>query len=47
MFHGFSYFFPFMMEKDGKTCLNAKKDDFDKQAACKAPVCSSKYTTEG
>ena len=33
------------MEKDGKTCLDAEKKDFDQQRVCKAPVCWLNYTT--
>ena len=29
----FSSFFPFVTEKDGKTCLNSEKDDFDQRMA--------------
>ena len=32
------------MEKDGKACLSAGKDDFDQQTACLALVRWSKYT---
>ena len=39
------FFFPFVTEKDEKTCLNAEKEDFDQRMACEAPVRWSKYTT--
>ena len=32
----FLFFFVFVTEKDGKTCFNAEKYDFDQQTACKA-----------
>ena len=34
----------FVTKKEGKTCLNAEKDDFDQFMACTAPVLWSKYT---
>ena len=37
--------FSFETEKDRKTCLNAKKDNFNQKTACKAPICCLKYTT--
>ena len=33
------------MEKDDKTCFNAKTNYFDQLTACGAPVCLSKYPT--
>ena len=36
-----------MTKKDRKTCLNNKKDDFNQQIACKAPVRWTKYATGG
>ena len=42
----FLLLFVFMMEKDGKTCLNTEKDEFDQQTACEAPFCWWKYTTD-
>ena len=41
----FSFSFPLVTEKYEKTCLNAKKNDFDQQMLCRAPVCWSKFTT--
>ena len=35
----------FVMEKEGKTCFIAEKDDFNRQTACKAPGRWLKYTT--
>ena len=43
----FFFFFLLLKEKDGKTCLNAEKDDFDHGTACKAPIHWSKYTASG
>ena len=37
------HLFPFVT----KTCLDAEKDDSDQWMVCKAPVCLSKYTTNG
>ena len=31
-------FFPFVMEKDGKTCFKAETNDLDQQTTCRAPV---------
>ena len=47
-FLGFLFFFlfPFVMQKDGKTCFNAETNDFNQQMACGAPVLWSKYTTQ-
>ena len=41
----FFLFFPFVTEKDEKTCFNAETNNFDQQSACRAPVHRSKYTT--
>ena len=41
----FFFFYPVCDGKDGKTCLNDEKDDFDQQTAYEAPICWSKYTT--
>ena len=38
-------FFPFVTEKDEKTCFTAEKNDFDQQTVCGAPLRWSKYTT--
>ena len=48
LFFGLSFFFlfPFVMQKDGKTCFNAETNDFNQQMACGAPVLWSKYTTQ-
>ena len=43
----FFFFFPFVTEKDGKDCFNAKKNYFNQQTAGKATACWSKYTTCG
>ena len=45
LFLALSLLFLFVTEKDGKTCLNGEKDDFDQQTACEAPIHWSKYTT--
>ena len=44
---GDNFFFPFVMEKDGKTCFNAETNDLDQQTVCGcgAPICWLKYTT--
>ena len=45
----FISFLPFLFISpvlDGKRCLNAEKNYFDKQTMCEAPVHWSKYTTE-
>ena len=39
----FALFFFFCLS--WKKCLNDEKDEFNKQTACKAPICWSKYTT--
>ena len=41
----FSFFFPFVMNKEGKACFNAETNDFDQRMTCGAPVCWSKYTS--
>ena len=40
------YLFPFVTEKDGKTCFNTETNDFYQQMVCKALVRWSKYTTD-
>ena len=45
LFFVLSLLFLFVTEKDGKTCLNGEKDDFDQQTACEAPIHWSKSTT--
>ena len=42
----FYLLFLFVTEKDGKTCLNVEKGDFDLQTVCEAPVRRSKFTTD-
>ena len=41
----FFVFEHFMMEIDGKSCFSVKKNYFDQQMGCGAPICWSKYTT--
>ena len=41
----FPFAFPFVVGKDGKTCLNAEKNDFNQQTACRASIPWLKYTT--
>ena len=40
VFYAFSSFFSFVTEKDGKTCLNADKDDIHQQTLVKHPFTS-------
>ena len=42
----FSFFFPFVTEKDEKTFFNTEINDFDERTVCGAPVCWSKYTKD-
>ena len=35
----FSSFFPFVIERNGKTCLRAEQKDFHQRRVCGAPVC--------
>ena len=42
----FFFFYQFVTEKEGKTCLNVKKEDFNQRTAYEAPIHSLKYTVD-
>ena len=44
VFCAFLSFFPFVTEKEEKTCFNSETNDFDQGMLCGAPVHCSKYT---
>ena len=41
----FLSFFPFVTEKDEKTCFDTETNDFDQQTACGVRICWLKYAT--